>query len=81
MYVNRKQGTSQPTLQSQALLCWPWLCAGIYEDLSGPAILNFFAEAIQSPWEAVYKVIPDEQPLIEDTLKQLVSALALCSWT
>eukprot|EP00877_Chromochloris_zofingiensis_P009831 jgi/Chrzof1/5100/Cz15g11130.t1 len=52
--------------------------SGIYEDLSGPAILNFFAEAIQSPWEAVYKVIPDEQPLIEDTLKQLVDVDGCC---
>ena len=24
-------------------------------------------------WEAIYKVIPDEQPLIESTLKDLVS--------
>ena len=28
-------------------------------------------------WEAIYKVIPDEQPLIESTLKDLVSC-SLC---
>ncbi|PSC73562.1 molybdopterin adenylyltransferase [Micractinium conductrix] len=45
--------------------------AGIYDDASGPAILQFFHDAIKSPWEAVYRVIPDEQPLIEATLRAL----------
>lgn len=47
--------------------------SGVYEDLSGPAILQFFQEAIHSPWTAKYVVIPDEQPIIEATLKDLVS--------
>lgn len=38
---------------------------GVYEDLGGPAILQFFSEAIASPWSAVYRLVPDEQPLIE----------------
>lgn len=45
--------------------------AGIYEDESGPAILRFFHEAIKSRWQAVFRVIPDERPLIEATLKEL----------
>jgi molybdopterin biosynthesis enzyme MoaB len=44
----------------------------VYEDLSGPAVLQFFQEAIKSPWTAQYVVIPDEQPVIEATLKDLV---------
>jgi molybdopterin adenylyltransferase len=48
--------------------------SGVYEDLSGPAILKFFHEAIQSPWTAKYAVIPDEQPIIEQTIKDMVSA-------
>jgi hypothetical protein len=47
--------------------------SGVYEDLSGPAILQFFHEAIESPWTAKYVVIPDEQPVIEQTIKDLVS--------
>jgi len=47
--------------------------SGVYEDLSGPAILQFFGEAIASPWSAKYAVIPDERPLIEDTIKHMVS--------
>ena len=46
--------------------------AGVYEDLSGPAILQFFAEAIDSPWQAVYRVVPDEQPLIEQAIIDMV---------
>ncbi|GIL88147.1 hypothetical protein Vretimale_14056 [Volvox reticuliferus] len=46
--------------------------AGLYEDLSGPAVLNFFAEAVESPWEAVYRVVPDEQPEIEKSLIDMV---------
>eukprot|EP00951_Prasinocladus_malaysianus_P014123 scaffold107436_cov45-Prasinocladus_malaysianus.AAC.2 len=39
--------------------------AGVYDDVSGPAILNFFAEAIQSKWAAEYVVVPDEKEKIE----------------
>lgn len=46
--------------------------AGVYEDLSGPAILRFFAEAVASPWEAEYRCVSDEQPLIEAAIKELV---------
>lgn len=46
--------------------------SGVYEDLSGPSILQFFHEAVASPWTAKYVVIPDEQQVIEATLKDLV---------
>jgi len=45
--------------------------AGIYEDLSGPAISAYLAEILVSPWEAVVRVIADERPLIEATLIEL----------
>lgn len=47
--------------------------SGVYEDLSGPAILQFFAEAVDSSWEALYRLVPDEQPLIEQAIIDLVS--------
>jgi len=46
--------------------------SGVYEDQSGPAILNFFHEAMESKWEAVYKLVPDEQPLVQQALIDLV---------
>ena len=45
--------------------------AGIYEDLSGPAIEEFFAELVAEAivWERV--VIPDERAEIEAVLRRL----------
>jgi len=51
---------------------------GIYNDESGPAIIEFFQEAIKSRWQVVYRVIPDEQSLIEEILKQLCDEEGCC---
>ena len=45
--------------------------AGVYEDLSGEAIINTLNSYIKSSWEQHYKVIPDEQDIIESTLIDL----------
>ena len=44
---------------------------GVYEDKSGPAIHAWLARALISSWEAVARVIPDEQPQIETALRAL----------
>jgi len=44
---------------------------GIYEDISGKAIMDTFNEYLQNEVEYVYRCIPDEQSLIEDTIKEL----------
>lgn len=44
---------------------------GVYQDLGGPALHAWFTRVLHSPWEAVARVIPDEQPLIEATLIEL----------
>jgi molybdopterin adenylyltransferase len=44
---------------------------GEYEDLGGPAMQAWFKRVLTSPWQAVVRVIPDEQPLIEQTLVEL----------
>lgn len=44
---------------------------GIYEDRGGPAIEVWLTQAIQSPWEASFRLIADEQSVIENTLKSL----------
>ena len=44
---------------------------GVYEDRGGPALHAWFARVLSSPWDAVARVIPDEQPLIEATLIEL----------
>ena len=45
---------------------------GIYEDLGIPALKDWFATALASPWSMVTRLIPDERPLIEAALKELV---------
>ena len=52
--------------------------AGVYEDLSGQSIIDTLNDYLDSPWEAVYRVIPDEQPLIESTLIELVDQHGCC---
>lgn len=42
--------------------------AGIYEDIPGKAIVQTLNEYLSDTWEAVYRVIPDEQDLIAQTL-------------
>jgi molybdopterin adenylyltransferase len=51
---------------------------GIYNDRSGPAIQATLEEFLSCPWEPVYRVIPDEQPLIEEHLRDLCDAQGCC---
>jgi molybdopterin adenylyltransferase len=52
--------------------------AGIYEDIPGKAIVSTLTEYLSSTWEPVYRVIPDEQTLIEQTLMELADAEGCC---
>ena len=45
---------------------------GEYEDLGGPAIVDWLSIAIASPWEAVNRLVPDDQKQIEMSLRDLV---------
>jgi molybdopterin adenylyltransferase len=45
---------------------------GVYEDKGGPAIHAWLTQALASPWDAVARVIPDEQALIEAALIELI---------
>jgi molybdopterin adenylyltransferase len=51
---------------------------GEYEDKGGPAIRAWFTRVLTSPWEAVVRVIPDEQPLIEAVLRELSDEEGCC---
>ena len=45
--------------------------AGIYEDISGKAIIDTLKEYIKDSWTEVYRLIPDEQHIIEATMRDL----------
>lgn len=51
---------------------------GEYEDRGGPAIHACLSEILSCPWEAVPRLIPDEQPLIEATLIELCDRENCC---
>ena len=47
--------------------------AGVYKDEGIPALEDFFGKAIAGPaWRVEKRLIPDEQPVIEQTLVELV---------
>ncbi len=52
--------------------------AGIYEDLSGQAIIDTMKDYLTSEWESVYRVIPDEQESIEQALIELADQEQCC---
>ena len=52
--------------------------AGVYEDLSGIAIIDTLNEYLISDWQKFYKIIPDEQKLIEQTMIDLVDNQKCC---
>ena len=45
--------------------------AGIYEDISGQAIIDTLEAYLSSDWEPVYRIIPDDQPVVDRTLIEL----------
>lgn len=51
---------------------------GEYEDRGGPAIRDYLAEVLESAWESVDRIIPDEQPVLEATLRELADQHRCC---
>ena len=51
---------------------------GEYEDRGGPAIHDYFREILTSQWEPVARVIPDDRPVIEATLRELCDQEGCC---
>lgn len=46
--------------------------AGVYADQGIPGLKDWFTTALASPWTMQTRLIPDEQPIIERTLIDLV---------
>jgi molybdopterin adenylyltransferase len=52
--------------------------AGVYEDTPGKACVALLREWLVSPFEVDYRVIPDEQPLIEAELRRMADEAECC---
>jgi len=44
---------------------------GVYQDQGIPALQEWFTQVLTSPWTVITRLIPDEQPVIEATLREL----------
>lgn len=51
---------------------------GIYEDIPGKAILATLQEYLVTPFEPVYRVIPDEEDQIAETMIQMADRERCC---
>ena len=49
--------------------------SGVYEDQGLPALREWFGAAMASPWRMENRLIPDEQPVIEQTLVELADTV------
>jgi molybdopterin adenylyltransferase len=49
--------------------------AGVYEDKGIPGLVEWFGAALKSPWRMEKRLIPDEQPVIERTLIELIDTV------
>ena len=52
--------------------------ADVYEDLSGKAIINTLNDYLISEWKNIYRIVPDEQDIIERTIVDLVDNYKCC---
>lgn len=51
---------------------------GVYEDKGLPALKEWLEAALTTPFEVVTWLIPDEQPRVEATLKELADSEGCC---
>lgn len=52
--------------------------AGVYEDLSGQAIIDTLNQYLTTDWQPVHRIIPDDQPVVESTLIELADSEKCC---
>lgn len=51
---------------------------GEYEDLGGPAMQEWLSNALSNDWQAVARIVPDEQDQVENVLKELADKEGCC---
>ena len=51
---------------------------GEYQDQGGPAIHAELSRILATPWEAVARLVPDEQPQVEAALRELADQCDCC---
>lgn len=67
-----------PTIKIGIITVSDRASAGIYEDLSGKAIINTLNSYLISNWNKVYEIVPDEQKVIENSIIDMVDNQNCC---
>ncbi len=70
--------TAAPTARIGIVTVSDRASRGEYEDRGGPAIREYLADVLTSPFDPVPRVIADEQSLIERTLRELCDTEQCC---
>lgn len=52
--------------------------SGVYDDISGPAIIDALSDYLVSDWEPVYNVIADDQSIVEESLVRMADESGCC---
>jgi molybdopterin adenylyltransferase len=68
----------EPTARIGVLTVSDRASRGEYVDLGGPAISEYLAEVLTSPWEAIGRVVPDEIDQVADALRELSDNEGCC---
>jgi molybdopterin adenylyltransferase len=66
------------TVRIGIVTCSDRASQGVYDDVSGKAIIETLTEYLKTPFEAVYRLIADDQQSIEHTLKTLADDEQCC---
>jgi molybdopterin adenylyltransferase len=66
--------TNSPTLLIGLVSISDRASAGVYQDKGVPGLTDWLTAALTTPWTTDVRLIPDEQPLIERTLIDLVDS-------
>ena len=70
--------TATPPIRVGILTVSDRASQGVYQDRGGPAIVECLREVLSCDWEPVARLIPDERPVIEATLRELCDAQGCC---
>lgn len=63
---------AQPSIRIGLVSISDRASSGVYEDKGLPGLKEWLEKALQTPWQPVTRIIPDEQAEIEATLRDLV---------
>ena len=51
---------------------------GVYADRGGPAVRAYLERVLASPWEAVTRLVPDDEPTVRSALAELADDQECC---